>query len=284
MAKTVTAKTTQNAAKDLASETSIANQGNGPSTMVANMVKIRERIEALAAEREAWETSAYTRSNEMLYALIQKCYALYLDLTNGKGDVGAKKVGFTDYINTKGYKFKPSTPLTGKIIRCVFGDKDRRRLCTYHTVLRVAVKNQWPLEAVPAKIAEFGGVQEISLGKTTGQLTPKQKAEKVKRLVLGTVLATVSSEKISQQNNVEKIGEQAVAVLTQNSDGSYKLHCIVHGDAVVNTALSSYFSANKAEIEKSQAKQAVVQAAATQEQLIVEAAAAANSSEVKATA
>jgi hypothetical protein len=54
---------------------------------------------------------------------------------------------------------------------------------------------------------------------------------------------------------------------------------------VVNAALSSYFSANKAEIGKCQVQQAVTQAVATQDELIVDAAAAAaNASDVKASA
>jgi hypothetical protein len=287
MAKTTSAVTAPKAADAKAAKKPVAQTATEPSQMVASVMEIRERIEALAVAREAWETNVYARSNDMLYGLIQKCYELYLDLTKSEGDVGARKVGFNDYINTKGFAFKASTPLTGKIIRCVFGDKDRRRLCTYHTALRVVVQKQWPVAEVPAKIAELGGVQEISLGKAEGHLTPRQKADQVKQRVLGTVRATVSSAKISQQNNVEKVGDQAVAVLTQKSDGSYQLHCIVHGDAVVNAALSAYFSANKAEIGKGKVQQAVKQAVATQDELITDAAAAAaaaNASDVKASA
>lgn len=246
------------------------------STSANEVLAMRQRIESLAVEREAWETTAYTRSNDMLYALIQKCYVLYLDLTNGKGDVGAKKVGFKDYINSKGYTFKDSTPLTGKIIRCVFGDRDRRRMSTYHTVLRKAVTDKWAVDEVPAKIAEFGGVQEISLGKAGGGLTPKEKANQARDLVLSTSLAKVSSDKLAAQNNPEKMGEQAVAVVTQNDDGSYTIHCVVHGEGLLNAALASYFGANKEAIKQQQAQQVIVQAAATQEQLIANAVAAAN--------
>ena len=164
------------------------------SQSVAAVLAMRQRIEALAIEREVWETNVYARSNDMLYGLIQKCYQLYTDLTDGKGDIGAKKVGFKDYINSKGYAFKDSTPLTGKIIRCVFGDKDRCRLSTYHTVLRVVVSNKWAVADVPGKIAELGGVQEISLGKPAGHLTPKEKAKEARDLVLATALATVSRQ------------------------------------------------------------------------------------------
>lgn len=254
------------------------------SQSVAAVLAMRQRIEALAIEREVWETNVYARSNDMLYGLIQKCYQLYTDLTDGKGDIGAKKVGFKDYINSKGYAFKDSTPLTGKIIRCVFGDKDRRRLSTYHTVLRVVVSNKWAVADVPGKIAELGGVQEISLGKPAGHLTPKEKAKEARDLVLATALATVSSERLAAQNNPEKIGEQAVAVVTQNSDGSYTIHCVVHGDGVVNAALASYFGANKAAINQRRQQGGITQVVATQDQLIATAAAAANAATALATA
>jgi hypothetical protein len=241
---------------------------------VATM-SMRDRIEALAIEREVWETTVYARSNEQLYALIQKCYGLYLELTTG-ADVGAKKGSFRDYINTKGYVFKNSTPLTAKIIRCVFGAKDRRRLSTYHTVLRRAATAQWLLEEVPTKIAEFGGVQEISLGKPAGSLTPKQKAEQARGVVLSTVLATVASDKLAAQNNPENAGEQAVAVVTQQADGTYTIHCVVHGDTLVNTALAGYFGANKAQLEQLQREMLTSQSQASLEVSIANAGAAAN--------
>ncbi len=246
------------------------------SKIATAVQQMRQRIEALSIEREVWETTAYVRSNDMLYGLIQKSYELYIDLTNGKGDAADKKVGFKDYINSKGYSFKESTPLTGKIIRCVFGDKDRRRLSTYHTVLRVIVANKWAVDDVPGKIAECGGVQEMSLGKPAGHLSPKEKATQAREIVLATDLATISSEKIAAQNNPEKIGDQAVAVVTQNSDGTYTVHCVVHGDGVVNAALAGYFGANKETLLKQQAKQSVSQTVTTQDQLIATAADAAN--------
>jgi hypothetical protein len=254
------------------------------SKIAAAVQLMRQRIEALSIEREVWETTAYTRSNDMLYGLIQKSYELYIDLTNGMGDAADKKVGFKDYINSKGYSFKESTPLTGKIIRCVFGDKDRRRLSTYHTVLRVIVANKWAVADVPSKIAEFGGVQEISMGKPLGHLTPKEKAQQARTTVLATALATLSSDKLAQQNNPEKIGEQAVAVVTQNSDGTYTVHCVVHGDGLVNAALAGYFGANKEMLLQQQAQQRVAQVVATQDQQIANAADAANASTAVMTA
>jgi hypothetical protein len=249
----------------------------------AATVSMRDRIEALAIEREVWESTVYARSNEQLYALIQKCYGLYIELTTG-ADLGAKKGSFRDYINTKGYVFKDSTPITAKIIRCVFGDKDRRRLSTYHTVLRRAASEQWLLEEVPAKIAQFGGVQEISLGKPEGSLTPKQKAEQARQVVLSTALATVASDKLAAQNNPEKAGEQAVAVVTQQADGTYTIHCVVHGDTLVNAALAGYFGANKAQLEQLQRELQERQSRASLDVSIAHAGAAANVAAIEQTA
>jgi len=77
--------------------------------------------------------------------------------------------------------------------------------------------------------------------------------------VLATALATVSSDQLAAQNNPEKIGEQAVAVVTQNSDGSCTIHCVVHGDGVVNAALASYFGANKEAINQHRQQAGVTQ-------------------------
>ena len=242
-------------------------------------ISMRDRIEALAIEREVWETTVYARSNDQLYALIQKCYGLYLELTTG-ADVSAKKGSFRDYINTKGYAFKDSTPITAKIIRCVFGDKDRRRRSTYDTVLRLAATEQWRLEEVPTKIAECGGVQEISLGKPDGSLTPKQKAEQARRVVLSTVLATAASDKLAAQNKPEKAGEQAVAVVTQQADGTYTIHCVVRGDTLVNAALASYFGANKARLEQMQLELQESQSRTSLDVSIATAGAAANAAAI----
>jgi hypothetical protein len=62
-----------------------------------------------------------------------------------------------------------------------FTDKDRRRLSTYNTALRKAVEAKWNVIVVPGKIAEFGGVQEISLRKPDGNLSPKEKANQAHR-------------------------------------------------------------------------------------------------------
>ncbi len=259
-------------------ETKLEAQTAGLTVSAANVIAMRARIEALAQMREAWEATEYARSNDALYRVIQNCYALYQDLTGGAGDIAARKMGFNDYFNSLGSTTNPNAPLSAKIIRCIFGNKDRRRLSTYHTVLRVVIANKWALDEVPVKIAEFGGVQEMSLRKGGAALTPKNKAERARAALLDTTLATVASDKLSRMGNPERIGEQAVAVVTQNEDGSYNVHCIVHSSSAVTAALASYFGANKATLTAQEAAQVVTHSVAVQDQLIAAAGAAVNAS------
>lgn len=83
-------------------------------------------------------------------------------------------------------------------------------------------------------------------------------------------------ERLAAQNNPEKAGEQAVAVVTQQADGTYTIHCVVHGDTLVNTALAGYFGANKAQLEQLQRALLTSQSQASIEVSIAQAGAAAN--------
>jgi len=208
----------------------------------------------------------------MLYGLIKECYVLYKELTAKTDGTRDKRRGLDDYISLKGFNFKESTPLSGKIIRCVFEGTDRRRLSTYHTVLRVAVAQNWKPEEFSKNITDFGGVQAISLGKACGAMTAKQKAEAAKEQVLSKVLAKASSDALSKTANPDGIGSKAVAVMTQEADGSFTIHAVVRSDTAVNAALAAYFSSHKEEIKVAVAQTNINAEIASREELIENAA------------
>jgi hypothetical protein len=237
---------------------------------------MRQRLETLAIQREVWETTQLADSNAVLYQLIGDCKVLYRDLTIGENS-RVMKQGFNDYIRLKGYGFNLSTPLTFKVIRCVFGAKDRRRLSTYHTVLRVAIAENWKVEEVAQKINERGGIQEISLQRKDG-LKPKEKAEIARDVLMSQSIATLSSDALKAKMNFENIHENAVAVLTLNGDGTYDVHCVVKSKVAVDAALAAYFSQNKVEIEIVQRQRVLVAQDFAKETLISEAINSANES------
>ena len=233
-------------------------------------IEVRQRIEDLVVMREVFETTQLARSNQALYSLLADCLSLYRDLTEGE-DLNAKKLGLQDFINLKGYTFKSTSPLSLKVIRCVFGEKDRRRISTYHTVLRVAVAEKWSLTEVATKIAERGGVQEISVRKANS-MSQKDKALTAQAALLDQSIATIDSQALKSKQNNEFNEQQAVAVLTQNQDGTYSVHCVVHSTTAVNAALAAYFNANKSDLQQITEQQKLVKATKDQAQLIANAA------------
>lgn len=243
---------------------------------------MRQRLEDLSIMREAFENTQLARTNQALYGLITESVSAYRDLTEGE-DLKAKKLGLQDFINLKGYVFKSTSPLSLKVIRCVFGDKDRRRISTYHTVLRVAIAEKWALTEVAAKIAERGGVQEISVRKANS-MSQKDKALTAQAALLNQSIATIDSDALKSKQNIEFNEQHAVAVLTQNQDGTYSVHCVVHNTTAVNAALAAYFNANKSDLQQIAEQQKLVQATAQQSTLIANAVNAANDNNSQAAA
>ena len=244
-----------------------AAKAKSASAVTKSMLK---RVENLSIKREVWESTDLAHSNDAHYAIFADCLELYRDLTNGDG-VKAMKKGLEDYINIKGYVFKSTSPLTLKVIRCVFGAKDRRRLSTYHSVLRVAIADKWKISEVAQRISEYGGVQEISLRRKDG-LTAKDKATSAREALMSKSIATLSSESIFKQFDTSKIGDSAVAVMTLEGDGSYSVHCVVSSNTAVNAALTAFFSSNKADFVEAQKQKAAEIAEATKAMLIKSAA------------
>ena len=211
---------------------------------------IRQRLSGLAADAANWEATTYASANEGLYALIQRCYELYKELTN-TDDVNLKykKQGLAEHLSANGMESSNDKPLPQRIIRCVFGDRDRRRISTYNVVMRVIIAEQWAVADVPACIVARGGVQEMSLGRKPGELTAKQKAESVAVAVQANVLATVKTAQTDQFASNEKVGEKFAAVLTQEADGSFSINYIVSNKAAVTAALTAFYNAEKAKAD-----------------------------------
>ena len=218
---------------------------NAPSVHYSG--DIRARLSGLADEAANWESTVYATATDGLYGLLQKCYQLYIDLTN-PADVNLKykKQGLTDYLSMNGMSAYIDKPLSQRIVRCVFGDRDRRRISTYNVALRVIIAEKWSVADVPAEIAARGGVQEMSSGRKPGELTAKQKAELVATKVQATALASVKTAGTDQYVNTEKMGEKFAAVLTQESDGTFTINCIVDSNAAVNAALTAFYKAQNA--------------------------------------
>jgi hypothetical protein len=276
-----TERSFSNLKKEMKMTTTVKTAAQAATSFNASVL-MRQRIQDLVVQREAFENSQLARTNESLYGFIKESLSLYRDLTEGE-DLKAKKLGLHDYLNLKGYGFKSTSPLSLKVIRCVFGDKDRRRISTYHTVLRVAIAEKWDLNEVATKISARGGVQEISVRKANA-MSQKDKALTAQSVLLNQSIASIDSQSLKSKHNSEFNEQQAVAVLTQNTDGTYSVHCVVHSSTAVNAALAAYFSANKSDIQQIVEQQKLTEANSQQASLIANAVNAANDTQSQAAA
>lgn len=238
-----------------------------------------KRIIDLADRRAAWEKTEFDRSNQSLYKIIDECLALYKESTTGKFAFEMKSA-LLKHIEDNGYVFKSTTSLSQKIIRCVFGDQDRRRISTYDKVLVAAISNGWNVGEVPSEITKAGGIHMISTRNPASLMEHKQYQFAIDALKASSI-ATLTSNTIKSNMKSDKMGEMAVAVMTQMSDGSYNVHCVVPSNKLVRDCMDVYYKTHKKILQKNQEIQKSAKKSNTHAELINNAAAAANDSKQK---
>lgn len=252
-------------------ENTAVQQPHEPQLTVEDGIK---RIVDLAERRAVWEKMEYDRSNQSLYKIIDECLALYKETTIGKFAF-EMKTALLKHIEDKGYVFKSTTPLSQKIIRCVFGDQDRRRISTYDKVLVAAISNCWAVGKVPLEITKAGGIHMISTRNPATLKEDKNYQFAIDSLKASSI-ATLSSATIKSNIKSDKMGEMAVGVMTQKSDGTYNVHCIVSNDKLVKDAMNAFYKKNKHLLSKDHDIKKVGNKSKTRNELVGNAAAAAN--------
>jgi hypothetical protein len=233
------------AAKKAANKAAKATKESDAADKGAAAKKAVVFFNKLVAEREGWEQNAYKTSNDQLYALLQKCYGFYSELSDGTAVAAGKREGLDNYIKAKGYVFAGATHTLTKIVKCVFG-VDRRRVSAYGIALRFALESKVAVQDLPAFIYDNGGVEQMRLAKSTTAMTVKQKAEVAQEAVCANNIAVVTSGDFADKFDAGRIGKYVVLIGTWQADGSVIARAVVQNDGVVNAALASYYSANKA--------------------------------------
>lgn len=247
---TTLAAANNNSAIAMAGEVAQAVVQHDTAAQAAAQVKAAfASIEQLVIEREVWESTVYRTSNDMLYGLLQKCYALYKRMEGMSAEAVTLRENLTSYINIKGIKCVKSSHTIVKIVKCVFGD-DRRRASAYGIVLRAALSKQIAVEAVPDFIRSQGGVEEIRLAKSPNAMSPKQKAAVAADAVKAESMGVFASKGLGEVFDAGKTESAVVLIGTWQADGSVIVRSVVQSDTAVNAALASYYSSNKDAVQK----------------------------------
>lgn len=206
-------------------------------------------IELLKNEQEVWADNAFKNSNDLLYAILAKCYAKYEEMCLATDNAKTLRTQLDDYMTLHNIAVNKKSHTIHKIVKCVFG-ADRRRVSAYSIVLRTANIKKIKSADIADYIRNNGGVEEIRLAKNGNVLSTKQKAEVAKTTVASAVLAEISSEAIAKQVDAACIGQQVVFVATQQANGKFAINAVTNSTTAINAALSAYYSANKNSIAK----------------------------------
>lgn len=213
-------------------------------------------VSALVNARKQWQLNAYTKSNNELYKLLADSYAQYLAMCADNAKAKELREQLDAYISANKLVFRKGTHNLVKIVKCVFGDTDKRRISTYGIVLRTALAQGKKAKEIVSFIKDSGGVQEIKLSRGNA-LTTKAKATAVQTFLAKKVLAEVTSTKIAETLDASKVGQQVVFVATQKANGKFVINAVTESTGAVNTALAACYSTNKAKISNKKTEQKV---------------------------
>lgn len=210
----------------------------------------QQKLEQLALKRESWEAGAYRTANFELYTLLAECYGFYKSMEGSTDAAKAKRKALVDCCNIRGFNFREATHSINRIIACVFGGLDRRRVSAYATALRKALGNKIAPEALVDFFVNAGGLEEVRSAKTGKALASKDKAALAAKGIKAEKLATAQGTELAQQLDAAKIGAHTVLLGTWNADGSIDVRAVVNSASVLTSALACHYTAEKAKREK----------------------------------
>jgi hypothetical protein len=208
-------------------------------------------LNAIAAERKAWEIGAYRTSNTQLYAILAKSLSFYVQLDACTKKTDAMRVVYDSFVDSNKIKFKKTTNLVSRVVKCVFFEPsldkdeqcDRRRISAYATVLQRAIADKVSADNLPTWIDENGGVEQIRLNKANTK-TATQKAEVVRKDVetSANYIAVFESAALLKNFNSIDYDKAFVAVIVPRGDGKIEVRYVVKAEGAVNASLASMYA------------------------------------------
>lgn len=223
---------------------------------------IGESIDRLVEYRKNWESKELASANDVLYGILQHCYALNNTMQGSDGIAKSLKKGLANYIKIHEYKFSDSSPLITKIVKCVFG-VDRRRVNAYSTAMKAAMAERVSVLDLPNYFREKGGVEEVRRSATGKGKSIAQKVELGRTVLDGEILAKVQSDSLNASFSNEQLEEGVVLLATREDDGSFAIRRVIQSGAAVKSALAACSSVGA---EKEKAKNLANEAKAIEDE------------------
>lgn len=167
------------------------------------LANFKKRVNTVAKERETWQQTLFTDSNEELYRLLGNIYELY-EHTRNNDSLAEKSL---DWLLTecqrKQLKLTKKPTHLQLLVKYVFADGsiDSRRISSYARVLTAASLSYEVTNA--SQVAEFirsrGGVEEVRAALAKNTVPPRVRAERGRELAVQyPTLASVEVDAVKQ--------------------------------------------------------------------------------------
>lgn len=217
----------------------------GAETDSVDYISAYHTIKELIAEQKEWFNGVHRTANEQLYLILQRCYGLYKAMV-ADAEVGHKIDQALDkHFLLRNIENKSDTKLS-KIIYCVFGISDRRRVSSYAVALRIADDEGITVDALPAFFRDAGGVEEIRRSKVA-DTTTVDKVKVAKDKLSDSLLVIEDRSLAALLKDKTKHNGKVVLIASQGANGALIINALEDGDAVVNAALTAIYNKNKKE-------------------------------------
>ena len=208
-------------------------------------------LNTIVAERKAWEVGAYRTSNQQLYAILAKCLCYYLQLSACTKKTDALRVSYDAFVVANNIKFKDSTKLVNRVVKCAFyetsldrdAQRDRRRISAYSIVLRRAVDDQVAPVELSAWIDANGGIEQVRLNRGTAlSATAKAQVARTSVEASESYLAVIENTLLMQKFDAIDFDRTFVAVIVPRGDGKIEIRAVLKNASAINASLASLYS------------------------------------------
>lgn len=118
--------------------------------------QLENTLDQISRARAVWEEGTLKSANDELYAILERCFAVFTEMK----DDTAKRRALNSLLTDRSMKPRTSTSLGLKVIRYVFGKEGNREIA-YGRLLTIAYDLKAPEQTLTSYIEQCGGVEEV---------------------------------------------------------------------------------------------------------------------------
>jgi hypothetical protein len=197
---------------------------------------LEAELDQISAARAVWEEGTLKSANEELYAILDRCFAVFAQM---KEDTAKRRV-LNGLLTDRSMKPRANTSLGLKVIRYVFG-KEGNREQAYAKVLGIAYDLKPQDQSFIAYIEQCGGVEEVrrETNIKDGQAMTAEDYKKMAIEGLSMARIAVATFKLPEfiQPNSEYDEDYVVGLIRCNPDGTGDLLFGNNDAKVIDTVL-----------------------------------------------